>query len=85
MDIKATPSQEKIDAVTRMQQYIDGHLRERISQFQLARAAGYSEYYAARIFKELTGKSPFEYIRLLRLSHSALTLRDEQARVIDVA
>ncbi len=25
-------------------------------------------WYAARIFKEVTGKAPFEYIRVLRLS-----------------
>jgi AraC family transcriptional regulator len=80
-----TPSQDKIDAVTRMQHYIVAHLKEPITQFQLARAAGYSEFYAARMFKELTGKSPFEYIRQLRLSQSALVLRDNPVRVIDVA
>ena len=54
MGINTIPSQEKIDAVMRMQHYIAEHIKEPITQFQLARAAGYSEYYAARIFKELT-------------------------------
>lgn len=85
MAVDPQPSQDKIDAVTRMQHYIAAHLKEPITQFQLARAAGYSEYYAARIFKELTGKTPFEYIRQLRLSQSALVLRDNPVRVIDVA
>lgn len=85
MSINTIPSQEKIDAVMRMQHYITEHIKEPITQFQLARAAGYSEYYAARIFKELTEKTPFEYIRRLRLSQSAIVLRDEQTKVIDVA
>jgi AraC-like DNA-binding protein len=79
------PSQEKIDAVTRMQAFIAEHIREQMTQFQLARAAGYSEYYAARIFKELTGQPPFEYIRRLRLSQAAIALRARHTRVIDVA
>lgn len=85
MGISTDPSLDKIDAVTRMQQYIADHLHEPITQFQLSRAAGYSEYYAARMFKELTGKTPFEYIRCLRLSRSAIALRDPKTRVIDVA
>ncbi|WP_333783861.1 AraC family transcriptional regulator [Pseudobacteroides sp.] len=37
------------------------------------------------MFKEFTGKTPFEYIRALRLSRAALLLRDKQPRVVDVA
>ena len=85
MDINTTPSQDKIDAVMRMQHYIAEHIKEPITQHQLAQAAGYSEYYAARIFKELTGKTLFEYMRRLRLSQSALILRDEKIKVLDVA
>jgi AraC family transcriptional regulator len=51
----------------------------------LADAAGYSPWHFARLFKELTGKTPFEYIRALRLSWAAVRLRDEDVRVIDVA
>jgi len=51
----------------------------------LAREAGYSPWHSARIFKELTGKTPFEYIRALRLSRAAEKLRDNKVRIIDVA
>jgi AraC-like DNA-binding protein len=33
----------------------------------------------------LTGKTPFEYIRALRLSRAAVKLRDEDVKIIDVA
>lgn len=76
---------ENINAVERMQSYIDSHLREVITLHQLAQAAGYSPWHAARIFKELTGKSPFEYIRALRLSRAAIRLREEDVKIVDVA
>jgi AraC-like DNA-binding protein len=76
---------ETINAVQRMQDYIDENVSRQITLGDLAKAAGYSQWHAARIFKELTGKSPFDYLRSLRLSKAALVLRDKQPRVIDVA
>lgn len=72
-------------AVQRMQNYIEEHLSEKITLKELSNAAGYSSWHAARIFKELTGKTPFEYIRSLRLSKAAITLRDSRNKIIDVA
>ncbi len=34
---------------------------------------------------ELVGKTPFEYIRALRLSRAAIQLRDGKTKVVDVA
>lgn len=78
-------SWEKINAVQRMQDYIEAHITESISLHMLAEAAGYSPWHSDRIFKELTGKTPFEYIRALRLSRAAMRLRDEDVKIIDVA
>jgi AraC family transcriptional regulator len=78
-------SWEKINAVQRMQNYIEEHITDTITLFMLANAAGYSPWHSARIFKELTGKTPFEYIRKLRLTKAALKLRDENIKVLDVA
>jgi AraC family transcriptional regulator len=68
-----------------MQDFIEQHIMEPISLHQLARAAGYSPWHAARIFRETTGKNPFNYIRELRLSRAAEKLRDEDVRIVDVA
>jgi AraC-like DNA-binding protein len=78
-------SREKINAVQRMQNYIEAHLNEYISLHMLAGEAQYSPWHASRIFKELTGKTPFEYIRALRLSRAAIQLRDGDLKIIDVA
>lgn len=76
---------EKTNAVRRMQDYIDEHLTEPITLHMLANAAGYSPWHSARLFKELAGKTPFDYIRALRLSRAAVRLKDEDVRVVDVA
>lgn len=76
---------EAINAVQRVQDYIEEHIGEPITLKQLAEAAGYSPWHTVRIFKDLLGKTPFEYLRALRLSKAAMLLRDEQPRIIDVA
>ena len=76
---------ERIEAVQRMQDYIAGHLDVEISMADLAEAARYSPWYAHRLFREHTGYGPAEYIRRMRLAQSALRLKAEHARIIDVA
>lgn len=75
----------KIDTVQRMQNYIEAHLCEEISLIALAEEVHFSPWYSARIFKELTELSPADYIRRLKLSKSALRLRDENIKIIDIA
>ncbi len=77
--------QEHIEAVQRMQEYIKTHLGENISLASLSEISLFSPWYSARLFKELTGVTPADYIRRLKLSKSALRIRDDSCRIIDVA
>ena len=76
---------ERIEAVQRMQDYIEMHLDADITMTDLARVAGYSPWHAYRLFDSLLHLTPAAYIRRLRLSKSALRLRDEKLKIIDVA
>ncbi len=76
---------EQVDAVQRMQDYIEQHLDSPVTLQQLAKAAGYSPWHATRVFKELVGMPPSEYLRARRLSRAALRLRDTNDRILDVA
>ena len=76
---------DRIEAVHRAQAFIEEHIHEGITLQQLARAAGLSPWHTSRIFKEVTGKTPFEYIRYFRLSQAAARLSSGRGRVIDVA
>ena len=75
----------KIEAVKRMQEYIMHNFQDEISLKDLAKAAAYSPWQALRAFSELTGKTPFQYIRDVRLSRAAIALRDTDRSVLDVA
>lgn len=76
---------EQVEAVRRMQRYIDEHVNEMITPADLAAASLFSPWHARRLFEQYTGMSPAKYIRRLKLSRSALRLRDEACRVLDVA
>ncbi|MDO5601334.1 MAG: AraC family transcriptional regulator [Oscillospiraceae bacterium] len=76
---------QQIEAVQRMQDYIEVHLNQEITLAGLAQASLFSPWYSYRIFKQHTGLTPAEYIRRRRLSASALQLRDTDSKIIDVA
>lgn len=80
-----TDNWEKINAVQRMQDYIIAHCREEITLRDLAESAAYSPGHALRAFSELVGKTPFEYLRSVRLSGAAKQLRDTAKSVLDIA
>lgn len=71
--------------VQKLQDYIERNIAYPITMKQLSNMAGYSPWYLARVFKEVTGKAPYEYIHSRRLTQAALVLRDQNKKVIDVA
>ena len=76
---------EQILAVQKMQDYIEAHLTEEITLAALADICSFSPWYAHRLFREHTGYAPAEYIRRMRLAKSALRLKAEHTKIIDVA
>ena len=77
--------EEHIEAVQRMQDYIQSNLTTDITMADLARVSMYSPWYSYRLFIQLLDMTPSVYIRKLRLSKSALRLRDESVKIADVA
>ena len=76
---------EQTMAVQRMQEYIDAHIDEEITMAQLSKVSLFSPWYSYRLFKQYTDLTPADYIRRLRLSKSAMRLKNKDCRVIDVA
>lgn len=72
-------------AVRVMQDYITEHISEEITIDDLARCSSFSPGYARKLFLQHLGMTPAAYIRRLKLSKSALRLRDEKMSVLDVA
>ena len=75
----------QVEAVQRMQDYIEANLDNNITTADLASVSRYSPWYSYRLFVDLLHMTPAVYIRRLRLSKSALRLRDEKVKIIDVA
>lgn len=75
---------DKVSAVSRMQKYIVTNLDD-FSLDGMSAAAGYSKFHAVRMFKEVTGSAPFEYVRSLRLTRAAEKLRDSGGKIVDAA
>jgi AraC-like DNA-binding protein len=78
-------SNEKINAVKNIQHFILENVHNSITLADLTKVSNYSLWYTAKIFKELTGKTAFDYIRSVRLTEAAKELRDTKTKVIDVA
>ena len=76
---------EQALAVQRMQDYLEAHPEREITLSDLAGASLYSPWYSYRLFREYTGFTPADYQRRLRLSLSALRLKEGGCRVIDAA
>lgn len=74
-----------IEAIKKVQNYIESNLHKRMSLHELANVAGYSPWYLSKLFKKYCGKTIFDYIRALRLSQAALYLRDNDTTIIEVA
>lgn len=76
---------EIFEAVQRMQDYIEQNLDKPVGLCDLADAAGYSECHASRIFKEVVGIAPLEYLRARRLSRAAEKLRNTSWKILDIS
>ena len=77
---------EKFKAAQQMQDYIHLHIGESIYLSDICESAGYSKRHAFRIFKDVFGKTPFEYIRALRLTSAAQYIKnDDDIDILDVA
>ena len=70
---------EQAEAVQRMQGLYRGAQKRAITLADLARVSLFSPWHSYRLFKQWTGLTPSDYIRRLRLSTSALKLRDGSA------
>jgi AraC-like DNA-binding protein len=71
--------------VTRAVRMIDADPVAHVSLEKLAARAGLSPYHFLRTFEQVTGITPHQYVRRIRLRKAAARLKSERTRVLDVA
>jgi AraC-like DNA-binding protein len=71
--------------VTRVVRAIDAEPAARHDLSRLAAEARLTPYHFIRVFRQLTGVTPHQYVMRARLRQAAVRLRREPARVLDVA
>ncbi len=80
-----SPSPKAYNMMIGCQDYIKDHYNENITLAELADRAGMSEGHFCRVFKDLTGFSPFNYINRLRISKSLELLTDTNKKISEIA
>jgi AraC-like DNA-binding protein len=66
-------------------EYIHVHFNEKLTISSLAEKANLSESHFMRVFKESTGKTPKEYLLLLRLDKAKKMIQDTDKRSSEIA
>ena len=90
VDAGRTPPQSAVSAaalarVTSAMRLMEQHADDVLTVAALAREAGLSPFHFLRTFEDLTGATPHQYLRRLRLRRAASWLLSRPAKVLDVA
>jgi AraC-like DNA-binding protein len=65
--------------------YMNSHFPEKITIDQIAEQVHLSEGYFSRIFKSITGETPIDFLKSLRLQKACNMLMNQQEYITDIA
>lgn len=82
--VKAQTQRELCRSVLKGKEFIDSSFIEALTIEQIARIAGISEYHFFRLFKQMNGSTPYQYILSCRLKNASLLLKADYS-VFDAA
>jgi transcriptional regulator GlxA family with amidase domain len=84
----AAPSAPSPAAVARMTEsvrLIEAHQGSDLTLVRLAKEARFSPFHFLRTFEAVTGTTPHQYIRRIRLRAAAVKLSSSETKIVDVA
>lgn len=87
---KAQPVQSSVKGLSQHQlqtalNYIQTHLSYKIHIRELATQLNLSPYYFCRLFKQSTGRSPYQYLTQQRVERAKFLLKQHHLSIVDVA
>ncbi len=72
-------------SIQAMIDWLEEHLTENPTLFDMSRQIGYSPYYCSSKFHEIVGTTIKSYVAKRRLTKAALEIRDTKKRLLDIA
>ncbi len=83
--VRSRPKRVSLSDAERGLRYLNANFRETVTVDDAAAAAGMSKSYFMKVFRDVNGISPWEYVLLKRVSYAANLLKTTQDSVLDVA
>jgi len=65
--------------------YIENHLKTNINMGDVAKHVGFSKYHFSRIFKDITGQSPYDYYRGRKVTEAIEYMKSQNCKIIEAA
>jgi AraC family transcriptional regulator len=83
--IRSETTRRHGEAVARVQLHIEEHLEEPLTLEGLATISGFSAHHFHRVFHQVTGEAPKEYVRRLRLERAVYRMKVSPDSVLQIA
>lgn len=77
--------QKSIHQLRTVLEYVDQHYSENISLSQMANLSNMSNQHFCRVFKNITGKRPMDYINYLRINKAVALLEKSNFNISEIA
>lgn len=90
MEAHFSPKQDHVsviheEAIMKLQRYLKEHCQKLISVDQMAEMCSISKYHFLRVFKQITGMTPYEYLKYCRINESKRLLTETDYPVSQIA
>ena len=83
--VKHRTKEELYKAIILAKAYLNDNLDTAFSLDLFSRNIGISKYYLHRLFKEITGKTPLEYLTYIRLKKAIDKLQNSKSSIFEIA
>ncbi len=83
--VKYNTKKELYKSATLARGYFNDNFKEKISLDTMSKEIGISKYYLHRVFKEINGKTPLEYLTTIRLDNAKNKLQYSKETIFEIA
>ncbi|WP_350286111.1 AraC family transcriptional regulator [uncultured Croceitalea sp.] len=83
--VKHDTKRELYNSITKAKEYLNDNFKEKISLDQISRDIGISKYYLHRLFREINGNTPLEYLKSIRLEEAKNKLQYSKDPIFEIA